>query len=527
MADKHVLTEDEKVLHQMGYAQELARRMGKFSNFAISFSIICILAGGITSFPVAMSSGGGFSVSIGWIVGGLFALVVAASVGQIASAYPTAGGLYHWASILGGRGWGWLCAWINLVGLIFVVASVNFGVYLLTKDLLLTGVFGADTSTWGAWHAAIFVTVIAVTQALFNHFGIKVTTMLTDFSGYLIFVIAVLLTLTMLIWGASFDLSRLFTFVNNTGEVGGSVVPEPRTALVAFLIGLLYPLYTITGFDASAHTSEETVDARATVPKGMLHSVFWSLLFGFFLASSFVLAMPDTAAGAKDGFNSFFNLFNTLPAPFILKVILAVGIVVANYICALAGMTSTSRMIYAFARDGGLPASKALATIHPHHRTPVNAIWLTAVLSAAACYYAPFMFALAAGCALFLYVSYAMPVAAGLLAEGKTWTEFGPFRLGGLSKPFALLTVVGVVILAYAGTQPPFNPIILPLFPDLMFPLNQLTNPLIFLAVALALGWFLSERKRFQGPPIGAEAIKRRQAEIAAKEAALAAAESA
>ena len=118
------------------------------------------------------------------------------------------------------------------------------------------------------------------------------------------------------------------------------------------------------------------------------------LLFGFFLAASFVLAMPDTALGAKDGFNSFFNLFNNLPMPFFLKAILAIGIVVANYICALAGMTSTSRMIYAFSRDGGLPASKQLATIHPVHRTPVNAIWLTAALSAGACFYAPFMFAL-------------------------------------------------------------------------------------------------------------------------------------
>lgn len=518
------MTEDEKVLHNMGYAQELARRMSGFSNFAISFSIICILAGGITAFPVAFSSGGGFSVSIGWLVGGFFALVVAASVGQIASAYPTAGGLYHWASILGGRGWGWLCAWINLVGLIFVVASVNFGVYLLLKDLVITGVFGVDTSAWGALHASAFVTVFAVTQALFNHFGIKVTTMLTDFSGYLIFVVAIVLTASMLIWGASFDLSRLFTFLNNTGEPGGLVVPEPRTALVAFLIGLLYPLYTITGFDASAHTSEETINARSTVPKGMLNSVFWSLLFGFFLASSFVLAMPDTSVAAKDGFNSFFNLFNNLPMPEFIRDLLAIGIVIANYICGLAGMTSTSRMIYAFARDGGLPASRALATIHPKHRTPVNAIWLTAALSAGACYYAPFMFALAAGCALFLYISYAMPVAAGLIAEGKTWTEYGPFRLGAWSKPFALVTVIGVVILCYAGIQPPFNPIILPLFPDLPFPLNQLTNPLIFLAVALALGWFLSERKRFKGPPIGDE-IKRRQAEIAARERALEAAE--
>ncbi|MFN0192284.1 MAG: amino acid permease [Aestuariivirga sp.] len=521
MADNTHMTEDEKVLHGMGYAQELARRMGGFSNFAISFSIICILAGGITAFPVAFSSGGGFSVAIGWVIGGLFALIVAASVGQIASAYPTAGGLYHWASILGGRGWGWLCAWINLVGLIFVVASVNFGVYLLLKDLVLTGVFGMDTSAWGALHASAFITVFAITQALFNHFGIDVTTKLTDFSGYLIFVVAILLTLSMLIWGASFDLSRIFTFVNNTGEPGGLVVPEARTALVAFLIGLLYPLYTITGFDASAHTSEETKNARTAVPKGMLHSVFWSLVFGFFLAASFVLAMPDTTTAAKDGFNSFFNLFNNLPMPAFLKALLAVGIVVANYICALAGMTSTSRMIYAFARDGGLPASAALSSVSPKYRTPVNAIWLTAVLSAAACYYAPFMFALAAGCALFLYISYAMPVAAGLLAEGKTWKEFGPFRLGVWSKPFAIITVIGVIILAYAGTQPPFNPIILPLFPDLVFPLNQLTNPLIFLAVALVIGWFASESRRFKGPPIGEE-IKRRQAEIAAREKALA-----
>ena len=124
----------------MGYAQELARRMGGFSNFAISFSIICILAGGITSFPVAHVVGRRLLRRDRLGRRRPVRAVVAASVGQIASAYPTAGGLYHWSSILGGRGWGWLCAWINLVGLIFVVASVNFGVYLLIKDLVLTGV---------------------------------------------------------------------------------------------------------------------------------------------------------------------------------------------------------------------------------------------------------------------------------------------------------------------------------------------------------------------------------------------------
>jgi amino acid transporter len=489
----------------MGYAQELARRMSGFSNFAISFSIICILAGGITSFPLAMATGSGFQATIGWIVGGVFALVVSAALGQIASAYPTAGGLYHWSSILGGRGWGWATAWINLLGLIFVVASVNVGVYLLFRDLVWAGVFGHDVSAWGTQEQIIAVVLITLAQALINHFGIRLTTILTDFSGYLILVVAVILTLMFLIWGASWDFSRMFTFVNTTGDAGGGYVPEPRTAIVAFLVGLLYPLYTITGFDASAHTSEETHNARVTVPRGMIHSVLWSLIFGFVMALSFVLASPDLAATAKDGGNAWFNLFNNLPAPTFLKDLVAIAIVVANFICALAGLTSTSRMIFAFARDGGLPGSSVWKQVSPTWRTPVGAIWLGAVLSVAATLYSPAFAALAAGCALFLYVSYAMPIGAGLLAEGKSWTNFGPFRLGIWSKPLAVIVLLGTLILMYAGIQPPFDILI---------------NYAIGLIVLLLLLWFGVERRRFKGPPVGDE-IARRAAEIAAAEQAV------
>src|SRR3954464_15243887 len=140
------ITEDVKILHSMGYAQELSRRMGGFSNFAISFSIICILAGGITSFQLGFSGAGGGAIGIGWPIGCAFSLIVAASMGQIASAYPTAGGLYHWASILGGRGFGWITAWLNMLGLLFVVASVNFGVFLLFRDLFLARVLGVDVT---------------------------------------------------------------------------------------------------------------------------------------------------------------------------------------------------------------------------------------------------------------------------------------------------------------------------------------------------------------------------------------------
>jgi amino acid transporter len=519
--------EDTRVLHSMGYAQELSRRMGGFSNFAISFSIICILAGGITSFPLAMATGGAFEATIGWLVGGLFALLVATSLGQIASAYPTAGALYHWSSILGGRGWGWATAWINLLGLIFVVASVDVGVWQLFRDLVVNGVFGVDVTWWTAQstdplpkgmtidqanainnHAYYVqvgaVALIVAAQALVNHFGIKLTTLLTDFSGYLILVVAVVLTAMFLIWGAR-DFSHVFTFVNNTGDPGGGYVPAARTAIVAFLVGLLYPLYTITGFDASAHTSEETNDARRSVPRGMIHSVFWSLVFGFAMALAFVSASPDLAATAKDGAAAWFNMFNNLPAPTWLKDAVAICIVIANFLCALAGLTSTSRMIYAFSRDGGLPGSNLWKQVSPTWRTPVPAIWLGAVLSVAATLYSPAFAALAAGCALFLYVSYAMPIAAGLLAEGKTWTEFGPFRLGAFSKPLAVLVILGTLILMYAGIQPPFDILI---------------NYAIGLLVLLIVLWFGIESRRFKGPPIGAE-IAKRAAEIAAAERAV------
>src|SRR6186997_2602654 len=115
--------DDEKLLRQLGYEQELSRRMGAFSNFAISLSIICILAGGITSFHVGLCSAGGASLGLGWPLVCLFSLMVAATMAQVASAFPTAGGLYHWGSILGGRACGWVTAWFNLVGLITVLAA--------------------------------------------------------------------------------------------------------------------------------------------------------------------------------------------------------------------------------------------------------------------------------------------------------------------------------------------------------------------------------------------------------------------
>ncbi|WP_199534739.1 amino acid permease [Rhodoferax lacus] len=514
------MTEDEKVLHGMGYAQELHRRMGAFQNFAISFSIICILSGGFGSFPIALSSGGGFSLTIGWLVGGAFALIVAASLGQIASSYPTAGGLYHWSSILGGRFWGWATAYVNLLGLLFVVPAVNVFLYLISKDLFFGAVLGWDVSTWSQTTQIVSVAAITAVQALLNHFGIKITTMLTDFSGYMIFVVTVLLIGMFVMAAPSLDVGRAFAFVNNTGAAGGGVAPE-SSPLMAFVIGLLYPLFTITGFDASAHTSEETKDARNTVPRGMLHAVLWSILFGFALIISMILAIPDLKAAAATGWNSFNELFIAAILSSFLGKILLLAVILSNFICALAAVTSTSRMIYAFARDDGLPFSGLLKSVSPKHRTPVAAIWATAILTSLLTAITTPLGAFAAlstGSAMYLYISYGMPIMAGFFAEGKTWTTYGPFRLGGLSKPFAIIVAIGTVVTIIAGHV--FVPSIeadavakTGFVPGLGY---YTIGFLIFLGVL----WFGLENKRFKGPPVGDE-IAKRQALIAAQEKAL------
>src|SRR6516165_2510182 len=134
--------DDERTLNRLGYAQELQRSMSGFSNLALSMSVICILAGGVTSFHVGLCGVGGAAIGLGWPLVCLFALAVAATMGQIASAFPTAGGLYHWAAILGGRGWGWATAWFNLAGLVTVLAAINVGTYEF-----IWGAFFPDTPT--------------------------------------------------------------------------------------------------------------------------------------------------------------------------------------------------------------------------------------------------------------------------------------------------------------------------------------------------------------------------------------------
>jgi amino acid transporter len=502
--------QDLQVLHSMGYAQELERRMSSFSNFAVSFSIICILSGGINSLAQATSGAGGAAIGIGWPLGCFISLVFAVAMAQISSAYPTAGGLYHWGSILGNRFTGWLTAWFNLLGLVTVLGAINVGTYYFFMGSFGVPYLGLE-DTLGV--RLIFLVLITGLQALVNHMGIGLTAKLTDFSGYLIFATAIALALTCLIAADSYEIGRLFTFSNYSGEAGGNVWPSTSGAWV-FLLGLLLPIYTITGYDASAHTSEETVKAAVSVPKGMVSSVLWSAFFGYIMLCSFVLMLPSMEEAAAQGWNVFFWAMDT-QVNVIVKDVLYLAIFVAQFLCGLATVTSVSRMIFAFARDGGLPASSALSKVSPKHRSPVTAIWTGSVLSVLFVWGSSLVsigetpvYTIVVSCTvIFLFFSFAIPIALGFFAWGTSkWSVMGPWNLGeGMFKLFAVLSMVAMALIFVLGIQPPND--------------WALYITVGFLVVT-AIVWFAFENKRFKGPPIGDEVAKR-QAEIAAAERAV------
>jgi amino acid transporter len=319
-----------------------------------------------------------------------------------------------------------------------------------------------------------------------NHFGIRLTSRLTDFSGYLILAVTVLLIGGMLARVSHLELGRLFRLTNNGGDAGGGVWPTARSLPVMFLLGLMWPIYTITGFDASAHTSEETLHAAHNVPRGILRSVLVSGLGGWLMVASFVLAMPDLREAARQGSNVFPWLMSHV-FPGVPGKLLWIGIVLANYLCGLASITSTSRMIYAFARDGGLPFSSRLRRVSPRWGTPVAAIWTAAALALASTLSAPAYATLTSACVILLYISYVMPLGAGFRAIGRTWTRMGPFDLGrGVYRVLAATATLAVLVVIWIGVQPP----------------NERALTVVAATLAL-LGacWWLGVRRSFRGPP--------------------------
>ncbi|MDO9494240.1 MAG: amino acid permease, partial [Nocardioides sp.] len=294
------LSADEAHLARLGYKQELSRTWSGFSNFAISFSIISILAGCFTTFGQGFNNGGPVAISWGWPIVAAFILLIGFTMSELVSAYPTSGGIYWWAAKMGGPKAGFFTGWLNLIGLVAVTASVAYGCATFI-DLTLSTFSTGFADGYSLSRVFVIFLVVLFLASLLNIFSGHLMAIMNNVSvwWHVVGALAIVLILVFLP-----DNHQSFSYVfterfNNSGYDDGSSSGITYWLLV-MPFGLLLTQYTITGFDASAHLSEETHSAADGAAKGIWRSIFYSAIGGWILLLAFLFAVPNDATGNPD-----------------------------------------------------------------------------------------------------------------------------------------------------------------------------------------------------------------------------------
>lgn len=371
------LDDDEKHLARLGYVQELQRSWSGFSNFAISFSIISILAGCFTSFGLGWNNGGPAAIA-GWPIVSAFILITGLCLSELVSAYPTSGGIYWWAAKLGGPKAGFYTGWLNLIGLVAILASVSYGCATFL-DLTL----GTFSESWLAGYSltrtfVIFVIILAV-SATINILSSHLLAVINNVSVW--WHVAGAVAVVAILWlipEQHASVSDVFAqTINNSGIFDG----EKGIGWLLFVlpISAILTQYTITGYDASAHLSEETRSAADGAAKGIWRSIFYSAIGGWILLLTFLFAVQD-ADEVSAGGGAVVTIFNQAMDSTWVAIVLLIS-TAGQFFCTTACQTSASRMLFAFSRDRAVPGHQLWSKVSAK-RVPANAVVVTAVVAA-------------------------------------------------------------------------------------------------------------------------------------------------
>jgi amino acid transporter len=500
--------EDERRLGELGYKQELSRGWSAFTNFAISFTIISVLAGCFTAFAFAWQNGGPIAVSIGWPVLCFFVLMVAFSMAELTSKYPTAGGPYWWAHDLGGKGWSWMTGWFNIVGLIGIVSSVAYGAATFLNILL--GLYGLNVlgvnfgdsvhilgEQWG-----LFFLILAL-YTVVNIFADRFLALMNNVSvGWHLLGVAVIIGLLIFVPDHHQNASFVFGHrINHSLFFGGSTA-NIGFWLIVLPIGLLLTMYTETGYDASAHTAEETRGAAKAAAQGVWRSVFYSALIGWVLLLAFLFAATNVhAINGGAGYSTF--IFTSALDSWAAKMVILIA-TVGQLFCGAAGLTSASRTWYAFSRDRGMPGWVIFRRVN-RDRVPFNAVIAVSVASLIIAIPALFgknnvpfaFFALTGICTVGLYVAYILPVYLRL-RRGDSF-EAGPWNLGRRYKLVNGLAILFVIAVVYS-LDVPYTPAGLPWNDGFDVSLVNYTPLAILLPLIFGVWYLISAKDRYHGP---------------------------
>jgi amino acid transporter len=505
MADQ-ALDRDEARLAELGYKQELTRGWSRFSNFAISFTIISVLAGCFTTYPQAWNLGGPIAISWGWPIVCIIILAVAFSMAEVASAYPTAGGPYWWANELGGPVWSWYTGWLNLLGLIAIVATVDW--FCAQFFTFVFNLWGLDLGIINFADAVslteIFVVfvVILILHAMINIFSSHLVALFNNISVFW-HCVGVLVIIGILIIVPDNHQSADFVFterINNSGFDMGMywwyILPT----------GLLLTMYTVTGYDASAHVAEETRDAEISAAKGVWQSVALSALIGWFVLLAITFAASDVGA-VNDGGGTTLAIFQSAMSEGWAETVILIS-AIGQFFCGMACVTSCSRTFFALSRDRMTPGNRLWASVNGARGVPVAAVLGSCVLAGILTLPAlsgnsagvpVAFFAVVSIGVLGLYSAYVIPV----YLRWRAGTNFkqGAWNLGNRWRWLNPIAVIWVILTSIYFCLPFYGPAAV--WWDDTFDWNAANfTPLVMgvLLVAITIAWFGGMNKRYKGP---------------------------
>jgi amino acid transporter len=499
--------DDEAQLASLGYKQELSRSWSGFSNFAISFSIISILAGCFTSFGLGWNAGGPAAIAWGWPIVGALILVIGLCMSELVSAFPTSGGIYWWAAKLGGPKAGYYTGWLNLIGLLAIDASVAYGCATFFDTVV-----GVYSESWAADYSLTrvfieFIVILAI-AAVVNIFSSHLLALLNNISvwWHVAGALAVILILAF-VPSRHASIGDVFTHtVNNTGFFGGAT-SGAGFIFIVLPISAILTQYTITGYDASAHLSEETRSAANAAAKGIWQSIFYSAIGGWILLLTFLFAVQDEAGVTAAGGGSI-AIFGQALSPNWMGLVLIIS-TAGQFFCTVACMTSTSRMMFAFSRDRAVPGSRLWSTLSAR-KVPANAVIASAVIAVVLTLPALVevdingapvpvaFFAVVSIGVVGLYLAFAIPI----FLRWRAGDDFrvGRWTLGRKYRWMAPLAVAEIGVMSIVAIFPTSN-LGAPWDPGFAWKyVNYTPIVVVGLLVLLWIGWHVSVKKWFTGP---------------------------
>jgi len=418
---------DEQELQRFGYRQELNRTLGFFSSFALSFSVICITSGLFANYGDGLRAGGPAFIWT-WLIVGAGQFLVAMVFAQLARQIPLSGYAYQWTRALAGKELAWWAGWMMILQFVTGMAGVA---YALASYLV--PFFGFANSSRNIVIATVATLVLA---ALINHFGIRLASLVNDFSviaeilgtvviGFLLFGIALIRHVH--------PVSYLFSHPAQPGGVA---------YLGAFLASSLMSVWTLGGFEAAANVAEETHMPEKRIPTAILLSEVTAVFLGLAVLIGFTLAVPSLETASHHPTPLLYIIGSYFPN---YVVDIALGLVtIAIFACVLANLTTLTRLVWAMARDGQVPASRFLSRVSIH-KVPANAIWVVIPITAIFTIWAQVEVVIMAICTFAMYATYGMVMGAVLWGKQRQGDTRQAKERKGVSRALCVAALTWIV----------------------------------------------------------------------------------